>query len=168
MNKTISLNKALKLKNRLVGKISNIEDLICAYNSVEAGAERFDTLLALALHKLLKGNLVELKSKITLANAPVQNTIYRITELKSDITLLEKVPSKQGTFSNYGSDEKVTYVAKLTKQELDQRIALLQKEIDDLQDKLDEYNGHTTIEVNEGLLTSATGALPKEWYQKPQ
>ena len=165
-SRQITLAKALKLKSRLVGKISAVEMTIRTYNSVEDGAEKFDTANAFSLHQELKGYLIDLKDKINAANRPIQRLIYELSELKADLSFLTSVPTRQGIFSQgYGSDEKVTYVAKVSKQELDERSATLQARIDELQDSLDEHNGRTTIEVEDSMLTQATAALPKKWYE---
>lgn len=168
VGKSINLAKALKLKGRLAGKIAALEQTIRTYNSVEDGAERFKTDEALKLHKELKGQLIDLKSRISMANAPIQRIIYELAELKADVTFFAQIPTKQGTYTQPYDDKKTTFVAVVPKQDLDSRTATLQARIDELQDMLDDHNGRTVIEVDENLLTLATSSLPKEWYGSGQ
>lgn len=164
-DRTISLAKALKLKNRLVGKITALQTVIRTYNSVEDSTEKFDTVAALELLGQLKHYLIDLKSSISLANSSIQKDIFELAETKADIAFLSSIPTRHGEFSQGYSEEKIVYTANIRKAAIDEFTTRLQAHIDDLQDRLDEYNAKTTIEIEEGMITAAAAALDQKWYK---
>lgn len=97
----ISLAKALKLKNRQVAKIQKLQGIVTTHNSrLVGGSEEFDVAASLAELRNATEALVKLKAAISLANAPIQETIYRIGELKSHISFLRRIPTTSGSSCN--------------------------------------------------------------------
>src|SRR5271163_2421896 len=94
----ITLAKALKLKNRLAGLMTKLNQDIATYNSVQEGAEQLDVRALYEARKTVVRHLVALKVAITQANAPVQPVIYALAELKALIALLNGLNPKHGKF----------------------------------------------------------------------
>lgn len=162
--RTVTLAKALKVKNRLVGKITAVKQAIVNYNSVEQTAEKFDTAQALELYKQLTAHLINLKDTISRANSSIQKLIYELAEVKGSAVFYATIPTRHGTFTQPYTDEKAVYVAKLRKPDMDTQITVLQARIDEIQDMLDEFNGKTTVTLEEELIEMVTAPLDKTWY----
>jgi hypothetical protein len=154
--KTITLAKALKLKNRLAGRVTKLTTDIQTYNSVQQGAESVDVRAEYEQRTELVARLTALKYAIFRANLPVQKTIFELAERKAEVALLTELPTKHGTYKEgYPTAGEVTYVAHLRKAEVDELVARLENEIDRLQDQLDGFNLETRIEVDPGTIAAA-------------
>jgi hypothetical protein len=153
---TITLAKALKLKNRLAGRVTKLTQDIQAYNSVQDGAESVDVRKRFADRSDLVARLAELKYAIYRANFPVQQAIFELAERKAEVALLNELPTKHGTYKEgYPTTGDVTYVAQLRKAEVDDLVARREREIDALQDRLDGFNHETVIEVDRATVAAA-------------
>lgn len=145
----ISLAKALKLKNRLAGKVAKLTLSVQTYNSTQEASERIDVRAPFAARADLVRRLAELKHAITQANAPIQRDIFDLAEMKAEVTLLAALNTKHGTFAEgYPTAGQVAYVAQFRKAEVDAMIDALEARIDRLQDKLDTFNAQTQIAVD--------------------
>jgi hypothetical protein len=147
----ISLAKALKLKNRLAGRVTQLTQDVKNYNSREEGSEVLDVVQRYAERIEVVGRLVELKTAITRANQPVQRTIYTLAERKAQMTLLNELNTNHGAVTHY-HHATVRYVAQLRKEQVDQEKRRLELEIDALQEELDRFNQATLIEVEAALV----------------
>lgn len=153
---TISLSKALKLKNRLAKRVAELQRKITEQNSHLAGAVTdYDTPALYEELKHTKNRLISLKAAISRANAPVQDTIYRLAEYKGLIAFLKELETRRGRQRMRveaffpASEGPQEYEAQITATERDQEIERLETEIDRFQDELDRFNITTTIEVEE-------------------
>ena len=145
----ITLAKALKLKNRLAGKIAKLTLTVQTYNSTQEAAERIDVRAAYEQRADLVRRLTDLKHAIARANAPIQRDIFDLAELKAEVTLLAGLNTKHGTFlEGYPTAGTVAYVAQFRKADVDAMTDALETKIDALQDKLDTFNAQTTIAVD--------------------
>jgi hypothetical protein len=148
----INLSRALKLKNRLVHRLSQLDTLITSYNSTPEDNQEYD------VRDLYKGRtdlaklLVELKTAINTANQPVQKQIFELAECKSLIAMLNKVSTKNGPSLEGFSAVRVLYVAQLRKPEVDREVKRVEQEIDRLQDELDRFNYKTLITIDRSML----------------
>lgn len=115
MNETanLSLAKALKLKNRLAGRLSKTTETIKIYNSNLKDAETLDVLALDKVRAELVEALVNLKSEIFKANAGIYNKIIQLGEKKSEIEFLNSLNTRSGAQPNYGSPS-IVYVAAIT------------------------------------------------------
>lgn len=156
----ITLAKALKVKNRLAGVISKLDQEIRAYNSVQEGAEKHDVRDLYHRRKAMVRHLVALKAAITLANAPVQAVIYELAELKALIALLNGLETKHGTFVEGYSTTAVGYVCQLRRGDVNDEVVRLQSDIDRMQDQLDTFNHVTKIAVASDTMSVADGKSP--------
>lgn len=146
---TVSLAKALKLKNRLAGRVTKLTQDIQTYNSVQEGAEATDVRARFAERAEAVTLLTALKSAISQANGPIQRDIFELAERKSEVALLAGLPTKHGVYKEgYPTGGDVTYVAQYRKSEIDGLVVQLEGEIDRLQDRLDAFNHETKIEVD--------------------
>ncbi|MBV9125693.1 MAG: hypothetical protein JO112_20275 [Planctomycetes bacterium] len=154
----ITLAKALKVKNRLTGRLAKVQADIQAYNSVPQGqADQVNVPALMQTRAELVGALVGLKTAINDANREIQRDIYDLAEKKATAQFLAGVNTRHGPQPPvYPSTIEVTYVAALKKADVDRLVAGLEKEIDQLQDRLDQFNHDHRIEVDGRTLELAS------------
>ncbi len=154
----ITLAKALKLKNRLAGRLAKVQCDIQTYNSVPQGqADQVNVPTLLTQRGELVAALVSLKTAINDANRAVQRDIYDLAEKKAAAQFLTGLCTRHGPQpAVYPSTTEVTYVAALKKADVDALVASLEKDIDQLQDKLDQFNHDHKIVVEDRLLELAS------------
>ena len=145
----ITLAKALKVKNRLTGRLAKVQADIQVYNSVPQGqADQVNVPALMQNREELVGALVALKTAINDANREAQRDIYDLAEKKATAQFLAGVNTRHGPQPPvYPSTVEVHYVAALKKADVDGLVAGLEKEIDQLQDRLDQFNHDRRIEV---------------------
>ena len=154
----ITLAKALKVKNRLAGRLAKAQADIQAYNSVPEGqADQVNVPALLRTREELVEALVSLKAAINEANREAQRDIYDLAEKKATAQFLAGVSTRHGPQpAVYPSTTEVSYVAALKKAEVDALVARLETEIDRLQDKLDQFNHDRKVEVDGRTLELAS------------
>ena len=146
----ITLAKALKVKNRLAGRLAKVQADIQAYNSVPQGqADQVNVPALMQTREELVGALVGLKTAINDANREAQRDIYDLAEKKATAQFLAGVNTRHGPQPPvYPSTIEVTYVAALKKADVYGLVAGLEKDIDQLQDRLDQFNHERMIKVD--------------------
>jgi hypothetical protein len=146
----ITLAKALKIKNRLTGRISSLENDIRTYNSVIEGKE--DQVNIENLYKIYlnhKEMLIALKSAIYEGNIGIQRSIFEQAEKKGLISFLNSVSTRHGSEHVHSlAHSTLNYVATLRKNDIDSTTKKLEKEVDELQDKIDNYNYTQKIKID--------------------
>jgi hypothetical protein len=154
----ITLAKALKIKNRLTGRLAKVQADILAYNSVPEGqADQVNVPALMKTREELVGALVALKTAINDANREVQRDIYDLAEKKATAQFLAGVSTRHGPQPPvYPSTIEVNYIAALKKADVDGLVVRLENEIDQLQDKLDQFNHVHKIEVDGRILELAS------------
>jgi hypothetical protein len=154
----IPLAKALKIKNRLAGRLAKVQADIHEYNSVPEGqAGQVNVPALMQAREELVGALVSLKTAINDANREVQRDIYDLAEKKATLQFLAGVNVRHGPQPPvYPATTVVTYVAALKKADVEALVVRLEREIDQLQDRLDEFNHAHTIEVDRRILELAS------------
>jgi hypothetical protein len=154
----ITLGKALKIKNRLAGRLAKVQTDIQAYNSVPQGqADQVNVPALMKSREELVGALVSLKAAINDANREVQRDIYDLTEKKATAQFLGGVNARHGPQpAVYPNTTEVNYVAALKKTDVDALVVGLEKGIDQLQDRLDQFNHDHKIEVDGRILELAS------------
>ena len=153
----ITLAKALKLKNRLAGRLTKVQEDIATYNSVlEEQVDKFNVVNALKEREQIQESLIDVKTAIIKANAPIQGMLIRHGELRSKIDWLKYIPIRDGVERHGYQNTEVTYVACLKKQQLDEEIKNLEKQIDGIQDEVDAFNHTTKVEVTQETLNLAS------------
>jgi len=148
----ITLARALKYKNRLVGKIATVTEIVRTKNSVIKGTEKeVDIRELVALRAKLINNLIDLKTAINKANGPIVETIFAISELKSDIVFWNSVNTTHGMASQdrayYPATEPTEFEAVFRFGDAEELKTNTNKKIDARQEKIDKHNHSTTINV---------------------
>jgi len=154
----ITLAKALKVKNRLAGRLAKAQADIQAFNSVPEGqADQVNVPALMKTREELVGSLVGLKTAINDANREAQRDIYDLAEKKATAQFLGGVNTRHGPQpAVYPNTTEVSYVAALKKADVDGMVAGLEKEIDQLQDRLDQFNHDRKIGVDGRILELAS------------
>lgn len=154
---SISLAKALKLKNRLVGRLNKVQNDIVTYNSVlEEQGGKVDVLALFKLRDEIAEHLIVLKTKIIAGNSDIQSDLIRHGELKAKLAWLATLDTRDGRERHGYQNTEVTWVATLKKNDLDAETRKLEAEIDAIQDKLDTFNHTQTFLVSERTLQLAS------------
>jgi hypothetical protein len=156
----ITLAKALKLKNRLAGRLAKLDKDLEHYNSVPAGSDQPDIKGIYAERRKLVVHLVELKVAINTANQPIHRTIFELGELKSLVALLGRTSTKHGTMVEGYHGNEIQYVAQFRKGDVDREVRRLEVEIDRIQDQLDRFNYNTLIALDTVLLSQIEATPP--------
>ncbi|MDC6362139.1 MULTISPECIES: hypothetical protein [Flavobacteriaceae] len=147
----MKINEALKEKNNLVKKLLELQNRITTYNCVIEGNPRaYDPKEVMEELKSTIEKLVNLKTSITRANQSVQDKIYRLSELKSQIRFLKNIPVTEGKAqsgkSYYSQPETYVWESAIKAKERDQHILELEEKIEILQKELDAHNYNTSIQ----------------------
>ena len=142
----MNVKQALKVKNKLVTEMKAAYAILQKYNSIEEGnPRRYSMMNTLEKIKTLQAELVDLKTKIHKANQPVYDKIFALAELKGMIKELKKVSTEEGKVNErYGSVVSVKEV-ELNVTDIDAAIAVLESQIEGLQNELDVHNATTQI-----------------------
>lgn len=144
----MTVKQALKQKNLLVKKINEDIRKVHAYNSVDEGNTRPYSTKEL-LNRIMETNkeLVDLKTRIHLANGPVYHKIFELSELKNTVSFLKSVDCSEGkVVDRYTrSQEPTIKVAELSVIERDNLVEGFENRIELLQEELDSHNATTHI-----------------------
>jgi hypothetical protein len=144
----MTIKQALKLKNKLIKNIGENTQLMQRYNSVEVGNER--PYSSQMLYKQIETNtkeLASLKSRIHIANVPVMEDIFWMSEMKSIITNLKKMECVEGKSNRdrYRMESELVMTSEISLVSRNQEIKMLEVKIEEIQDKLDVFNATTEI-----------------------
>ena len=150
----MSLAQALKEKNRIVGEIANLWNLVQSQNSVwETQNRSIDVRETIETIELYTKKLIELKTKIGAANEGNLQNMYALEECKSRMARLGGLNTNEDIRYHGLNDEKITRLtAVITAAEVIKLMKALQKECNRLQDALDSYNATHTIEFDSPLI----------------
>lgn len=151
----INLSRALKLKNRVVHRLSQLDSQITGGNSALEGNHEYDVRALYKERMQLAEQLVRLKAALSATNQPIQALIFELAECKALVAMLGRIDTKHGTAVEGFSGAKATYVAQLRKPEVDREVRRAEQEIDRLQDELDRFNHRTLVTVDTSLLAGS-------------
>jgi len=145
----LTIKQALKLKNKLIKNIGENTKLMQEYNSVEVGNTRpYSTQM---LYKQIEKDtkeLASLKSKIHIANVPVMEDIFWMSEMKSTIVNLKKMACVEGKSNRdryYRTEGESVMTSEISLVSRNEEIKMLEVKIEEIQDKLDTFNATTEI-----------------------
>lgn len=155
---SVFLTKALKLKNRLVGRLAQVQSDIQSNNTRYEGQQvQVDVLALSALREELVTAVIDLKTEIERANhTTIDRIIRQLGEHKSTLVFLKGLTTTDGLQPNHYAEKDLAYVSVIKKPDVDAKVKLIEKEIDDLQDQIDAYNGTTRITVPQRTLDLAS------------
>ena len=152
----ITLARALKEKNRIVGEINSLKGIFSRENSRVENLEKTQTNRQELWDKILKrtDDLIALKAKIATANIHIYPFIEKMSELKSRVTYIQSLNQVEGVqepdhyqLARNSNTKSKIISAHFNTEKVDILVADLQKEIGDLQDKVDEFNATHKIEL---------------------
>lgn len=149
----ISLAKLMKVKNRLAGRIASVVAEIQAYNCIVKDTESPNVRDLYTKHERMVEQMTKLKVALDDANrAGQRERIYQISEKKSKLAWLRTLNTRHGPQRGY-DNEVIEYVAAFRKQEVDEMVRRLEREIDELQDAIDSFNASRKVVVDAELFT---------------
>lgn len=145
----MNLAQALKQKNRICGELNRLKQIFQRENARRSDstskvnqAEVFEKI------NQLTEQLVNLKAKIATANVGIYKDIEMMSEIKSTIAYINNLHKQTGEEVSFvGRDnEKLVYTwtSYIDQEKCDAMAAKLQKNIEEIQDRIDTYN-YTTI-----------------------
>lgn len=140
----MNISKALKRKKKLTTEIEKIKGLItCNNNYTEPNKPVYDvnTLLSSLDNKTTE--LVDLKLKLAQANIGINETIYLMAELKGKVSTLKNTSTSESV--QYNGERDIVRKSVINTIDMDEMIVILEKQIEELQDKIDYYNQTTNI-----------------------
>jgi hypothetical protein len=144
----MTIKQALKLKNKLVKNIAENTKLMQQFNSVEVGNQRpYSTSLLYEKIQEDSRELASLKSKIHIANTPVMEYIFLMSEMKSIIAALKKMDCTEGKSNRdrYRMESEVVLTSEISLVRRNDVIKTMELKIEIIQDKLDTFNATTEI-----------------------
>ena len=144
----MTIKQALKEKNKLVKNIAENTKLMQQFNSVEVGNQRpYSTSLLYEKIQEDSRELASLKSKIHIANAPVMEDIFWMSEMKSIIAALKKMDCTEGKSNRdrYRMESEVVLTSEISLVKRNDVIKTMELKIEIIQDKLDTFNATTEI-----------------------
>jgi hypothetical protein len=146
----MTIKQALKYKKKLASKMNEEFSKLSKYNSVEVGTNRvYDPKESMRKWFEMTNELIELKTKIHLANSVVYGKIFRMSELKSQLSSLKQLDCTEGKYSDRYSrmsgDTPIIKEAAIGLLERDTMIASMEEEIEKIQEELDIHNANTSI-----------------------
>lgn len=144
----MKLATALKEKNKLTKKISEIQKFIEQNNSVIKGNTRsFDVEKLMATLVETTDRLIVVKSVITGANQPICRHIIRIGEIRSSIAFLRKLKVTNGISSEGYRGTVTEYEARYKQEDVAQMITDKETELEGLQNIIDAHNYSTEVDL---------------------
>ena len=144
----MNLTKALKHKKKLVKQIDEMFIRFQKYNSqpVDQVGTGYNPEEAYTKWISLTNELVNLKTKIQNANAPIADKIFRLGEVKNLISRIRGLDTKSGIVRDrYRAEELITYVAYMDLFTKDNLIKGWEEEIEQLQEEIEAFNAITKI-----------------------
>jgi hypothetical protein len=145
----MKLQKALKLRKKLIGEIAKLKADIQSKNSYTVGSLNAEKYNVPKLYVELLGKidqLTGLKFVINEANREIQSKIYVLAEYKALIAFWNGVSTVEGT-QMIGYDEKnaVEYRVQVDEETRNKYVKDFQDRVDALQEEIDTYNYTTDI-----------------------
>ena len=144
----MTIKQALKQKNKLIKQIGENTKLMQEYNSIEVGNERpYSSIILLAKISEDTKKLANLKSKIHIANTPVLEDIFLMSELKSMAQSLKKMDCTEGKSNRdrYRLESESVKTSEISLVRRNETIKELETRIEEIQDRLDVFNTTTQI-----------------------
>ena len=149
----INLSRALKEKNRLIKKIKQQQQFISDNNdySIVEGKEidKIDISGTIVdLENNIK-NLILLKSEISKANenSGISKLVIEMSEMKSLVSFYKNFSRKASSNTYRYDDESIVKKCQFDYESSLKSVEHLEKRIEDTQDKIDELNATTFIEI---------------------
>jgi hypothetical protein len=146
----MKLHKALKLRKKIIGEVSNLKQRIAMKNSYNEGALDPIKYNVESMMNQLNGKideLISIKYAINEANREIQSIIFSLSENKAMISFLKDLNTTEGEqIGGYGTNGAIiTYCAQISDEEKQAKINHYQKMVDAMQEEVDVFNYTTEI-----------------------
>lgn len=144
----MKLNKALKVKNRIVNELNILQDIIRSNNTFNENSQlQYDSSVEYKKYINKLSELIKLKANIQKANSGISLQLTEQAELKSTLTFLRTIPVRIGIENQGYGDNLVTinWKSHLDNKFLREETDSIQNRINLIQDEIDEYNSVTDI-----------------------
>ena len=145
----MNISKALKVKNRLVGKITKQQEIVSKENSRRSDStSKVDVSVEFQSLLNLKHELIDLKSRISKASSPIFDKIIKMQEYKSLINYINGLNTRDGIEKvSYGQTTVIDYTwnAYINNEKKQVMIKGYEDEVNNLQDDIDNFNAVTSI-----------------------
>ena len=142
----MTIAQALKEKNKKVANMHVLWDRLNKNNSVLEGNRRsYDPLELMKLIETELDALVDLKTRIHNASAPVRGQIFRMSELKNKALKMKYLNTSEGPVQDKYEGTVTRRDAVFPAEQVDKRVEAAQEEIEAIQDVLDKFNFSTHI-----------------------
>jgi hypothetical protein len=148
----MKLSKALRVKDQLITQINNIKSKIRQFNSYDVKSKpKWNVVELYTKMRGLQRKLIELKTKISLANQPVLEKIHLMEETKSLIRFLNSdISTKEGIKRpSYRDDPEIEYACFIDELGKAEIIETEQAVLEEIQDVLAAHNASVDIEFSE-------------------
>jgi len=150
----MNIAQGLKEKNRIAGRIAELEKKIVKNNRYQSNRPPVDDVDELFGRLTLeKASLVRLKNQLAVANAGISGELADLAETKGMIKFLEGLQTGVSGYpiqthdynTNRLVDSEFTVEYALDQKEVDQHISSYRNLAEKLQDAIDNYNATTTL-----------------------
>jgi len=143
---SMTIAQALKEKNKKVATINVLYDRLYKNNSVLDGNRRsYNPIELLATIETEMDELIDLKTKIHNASAPVRGQIFRLSELKTKVVKLRYLDTSEGPVRDKYDGTVTRRQAMIQAEQVDVIADVAQQEIEEIQEALDKFNFSTLI-----------------------
>jgi hypothetical protein len=142
----MNISQALKQKSCLIRDIKRERDRLFKWNTYVVGSTvPYEANQTYQNWLTLKEELIDLKSKIQMANVGIQEQIFRLSERKDTIENLKMLKCIEGEKVTESYSTTTIEISGITLLERDDLIVKLEKEIDQIQNEIEVYNHKTQI-----------------------
>lgn len=157
----VTLARALKEKKRIAGKINTLEQFVRDNNIYEVEnnelpsykvEKKRDVLEKMDALTAARKRMVEVKEAIAKANAEngICGLVYEMEECKSEISFLNRMDTtaRPHQFDVNGFAVFVGRIAQISQEDVDNKVEALTKRVEQLQDKIDEINATSFVDIS--------------------
>jgi hypothetical protein len=154
MPTTLTIRKALTVKNRLVKEVKELQERIVNNNITREGVKvPYSARETLKTLDLTVAKLTELKTAIQKSNTEIYFNLCAMEELKSRIAFFRTIPIDERDYEmqsqGYGKEPiKVVISCSISTVERDTVIRLAESQIESLQDAVDQHNANAKVTVS--------------------
>lgn len=142
----MNLTKALKQKKKLVKLADTYYERFANNNKQIEGQEvTYDPETNFENWLKTITELVDLKTKIHIANQPIAHKIFMLGELKNQVTKIKRVSTDSGKITERYSERTFVYISWMNTITRDSIVAKLEEQIETLQEEIEAFNAITKI-----------------------
>ena len=145
----ITLNRALKMKKKLFNHYVQLMKKLDEFNSrVKGSPIHYDANELLEEAKTTMSKLTKVKAAIHVANSPIVEKVFKLSDIKSLRDRLNSIDTKDGWTTARYSESPQEFEAQINVKEKDELVTQLTAEIEELQDELDAFNATTKVIID--------------------